>query len=1348
MAEKSTIPLPQLRLNSQPREEWLIFKQQYSDYRLICGIGAKPKNYQAAVFRSCLGKEEIKIYNSLVYAETEDKDDVELIISKLDAYIIGETNEIYERFKFNKREQKEDESVDTYVTALKELIRSCSYGDLSDSLLRDRIVIGISDNTVRKSLLQKRKLTLNDAVDMCKAAEAAKLQMSNMGVVAEENVHKIQSTREKSYKLAQNKDQDVTSEKPPSQPNRECRFCGQRHRFIKELCPAWGSKCPKCGKRNHFIAKCYSGSRYSSRPYKKKNVYRVNAQSEDEESDSDYERIMKVDESQAECPERFLSSGEQKSSIKARMLLIFSKETVTEITFQLDPGATINVIPKSVLPPNVQLDTYDNELKMWNNSTIHPLGKCELKLQNKKDGKKYKLTFVVVEEKLTPLIGKRASEQMGLIEVRYDRICTVTEDVIFKEFSDVFEGGIGTLPGKVHLTLDESVKPEAVTKCRVAINLKKKAKQKLDNMESMEVLAKVDEPTDWVSRMATGIKQNGDLRICLDPQILNKALKREYHPTLVLDDVLHELEGAVVLSKFDTDNGYWHCVLDESSSDLTTFLTPFGRYKYLRLPFGLCVSSEIFQKKLQAALDGLQGTLCIADDIVVYGVGKNNEEATRDHDKKLREFLIRCRDKGIRLNKKKTELRKSEINFLGYKITSEGLKADPNKIKAIVDMKAPRDVKEVQRFNGMVNYLARFLPHLSTTIEPLRRLTNKDVEWSWGSEQEAAFKKIKELVTSDQLLGYYSQEKPLYLQCDASQSGLGCALLQDGRPICYASKALTLTETKYAQIEKEMLAIVFGLRRFHTYTFGRHTTVLSDHKPLEIITKKSLESAPKRIQGMMLKTQMYDTEIRYQRGSEMFIADLLSRAHLNESKQEEFEYINMMKYLPIRKDRLLRIKEATSNDKAMKSLRDVIMSGWPEEKCLLPSEILVYFHFRDELTVQDGLIFRGDRVVIPASLRQEIKEAIHSSHVGIEGCLRRARECVYWPGMNADVKEFISSCEICASEGKSQAKETLMSHENSDRPWEKVGIDLFDLRNQTFLVTVDYFSNYWEVDRLEGTKTKDVVRKLKAHFSRYGVPSVVISDNGPQFSSEEFDEFSQKWEFEHRCSSPGHQQANGMAESAVKMAKKLIRKAIDSGRDPQLAILDYRNTPTQDFGSSPAQRMFGRRTRTLLPMCEKLLKPQSVDVEYNKKTKKLRNNRSSWYYNKKAKDLECLSEGDIVRMKPLVAGKDRWSKGIVKKRLDERSYEVATETGTFRRNRIHLKKVQELPGSLTNRSGISNPVSSTDNVVVESPRDETNENNGQPPSSNDQQERNQENTQRTSRINKGVKPAWLNEYVS
>ena len=172
-------------------------------------------------------------------------------------------------------------------------------------------------------------------------------------------------------------------------------------------------------------------------------------------------------------------------------------------------------------------------------------------------------------------------------------------------------------------------------------------------------------------------------------------------------------------------------------------------------------------------------------------------------------------------------------------------------------------------------------------------------------------------------------------------------------------------------------------------------------------------------------------------------------------------------------------------------------------------------------------------------------------------------------------------------------------------------MDLFELGSQNFLIIVDYYSNFWEVDRLEKTTAKEVIRRTKYHFARYGIPSVVISDNGPQFSSEDFENFAREWDFQHRCSSPGHQQANGMAESGVKMAKQLIRRAVDSGRDPFMAILEYRNIPSQDYGSSPAQRMLGRRTKTLLPMAEHLLTPEKREVEKDKQTKDLKNHRSA-----------------------------------------------------------------------------------------------------------------------------------------
>ena len=425
---------------------------------------------------------------------------------------------------------------------------------------------------------------------------------------------------------------------------------------------------------------------------------------------------------------------------------------------------------------------------------------------------------------------------------------------------------------------------------------------------------------------------------------------------------------------------------------------------------------------------------------------------------------------------------------------------------------------------------------------------------------------------------------------------------------------------------------------------------------------------------MMLKLQMYDVDVKYQKGTEMHIADLLSRAHLKEGEEEKLEYVNAVKHLRIGKEKKEMIKEAVRTERAMVMLQEMIIKGWPKDKQEMPEEIAVYFKHRDELAVEEGLIFRGDRLIIPRGIRKEIKEALHGAHTGIEGSLRRARECVYWPGMTKDMREFVSACEICSAEGRAQTKETLMSHEITSRPWEKVGIDLFELGKQHFLITVDYFSNFWEVDRLERMTTREVIRRLKYHFARYGIPSTVVSDNGTQFTSEEFEKFAKEWDFETRRSSPGHQQANGMAESAVKTAKQLIRKAIDSDRDPFLAILEYRNIPSQDYEASPAQRMLGRRTRTLIPTAEKLLRPERIQTEKGMNIKKMRNRRSAHYYNRNAKDLKDLEVGDTVRIKPLVPGKRKWSEGQVIRKRHERSYDVETENGMLTRNRVHLRK--------------------------------------------------------------------------
>ena len=747
-----------------------------------------------------------------------------------------------------------------------------------------------------------------------------------------------------------------------------------------------------------------------------------------------------------------------------------------------------------------------------------------------------------------------------------------------------------------------------------------------------------------------------------------------------IEDILPDLSNAKRFSVLDAKDGFWHVRLDYESSLMTTFNSPFGRFRWLRMPFGINTAPEEFQRRQHQALEGLPGVKSIHDDILVIGEGKTAAEAQENHDRNFIRLMERCREKRLKLNKDKMKFRQSQVKFIGHTITSNGLKADAEKVKAVLDMPNPKDVAGVRRFIGFVTYLSKFLPRLSDICEPLRKLTQKDIEWHCTSEHDNAVRQVKDLVTTDPVLQYFNPEKELTLQCDASEKGLGAALLQDERPIAFASRALTDTETRYAQIEKELLAVVFGLERFNVYTFGRPVAVQSDHKPLEMIVSKPLYKAPKRLQSMLLRMQKYEVCLKYRPGKNMEIADTLSRAYLPNVLPSKFEStvgaINMLQFLPIAPDRLEDIQHQTAKDMALQKLSATISNGWPENRNSIPDLIGPYFDVRDELTIQNGIIFKGDRAVVPQALRRDMLKRIHSSHLGVEGCLRRARESVYWPQMNAEVKDFIQKCETCRTFDTNQGKEPLKHHEVPPRPWAKLGLDISTFDQRNYLIVTDYFSNYFEMDQLDHMTSREVIKRLRAQFARHGIPDICMSDNGPQFASEEFSNFAQKWEFEHITSSPHYPQSNGKAEQAVKVAKQILRKAKHAKSDPYLALLDYRNTPTQHVGSSPVMRLMGRRTKTLLPTKGKLLQPTNATLEKEKIDKA--KVKQAVYYNRTAHQLTPLTVGETVRVK---TPNRPWEKGTVTNtKLDNRSYEVKTEAGaSYIRNRKHLRKTNESP---------------------------------------------------------------------
>ena len=424
------------------------------------------------------------------------------------------------------------------------------------------------------------------------------------------------------------------------------------------------------------------------------------------------------------------------------------------------------------------------------------------------------------------------------------------------------------------------------------------------------------------------------------------------------------------------------------------------------MPFGISSAPEVFQHRMHEVIEGLEGVEVVADDFVVVGFGSTEEAADKNHDIHLGNFLKRCEERHLQLNDEKFQLRQTKVPFIGHVVTSEGLQVDPYKVKAIVEMPPPTDVAGVRCLLGLAQYLSKFLPHLLDLTKPLRELTRQDSQWTWDCPQKKAFEKLKEAVSNTPILRYYNLSEEVTLQRDASQSGLGAALLQGGQPVADASRALTPTESRYAQIEKELLSIVFACKHFEPYVYGRDcVNVETDHQPFVSIVTKPLDKAPYRLQRMLLQLQRYSLHVMYKKGSAMYLADTLSRAYLHEVNTcrlaHSLEEVDHTMLLAIPPDRLQKIKQASSDDIVLKELRSTIQLGWPEKKCSVKESVLAYCDIRDELTVQDSLVFKGPLLVIPGSLRKEMMELVHETHIGIEGCLRHARDIMFWSRMGA-----------------------------------------------------------------------------------------------------------------------------------------------------------------------------------------------------------------------------------------------------------------------------------------------------------------------------------------------------------
>lgn len=1174
-----------------------------------------------------IGEKGRQIYATWKLSE-EESTQLNTLYTKFEEYCKPKSNIIYNRYLLRTRVQNENETLEQFVTDLKTLLNDCQYQEeLHDEIVRDHIVFGVRSSKIREKLIMEGSdLTLTKCIDIAHTLELGQSQAQAIGGTPEP-VHAVRQKGARKFEQRQNSE--------------TCGRCGSRNHKRQNECPAKSQECRKCKRKGHYAKMC-----------KTRNIHDV--QEENEETADFYVHTV---------------STSRPDQLFVNILLGVSDHN-TEVRCKVDTGAQINCIPMHTfkkLNCTFPLEPSRTLLTSYSGDRLKVHGKVNLTCQYKE--RTTKTDFFVVESSAQPLLSLQTSLDLGLLKLTYsvDNGQTHLEkNDVMQEYGDLFDG-IGMFSGTCTLHLKENAIPVVCPPRKVPYGLQDKLKTELDSMEAKGIICKVTEPTEWVNSLICVEKPNGKLRVCLDPKALNDNIRRPHYPMRTIDDITSKLTGAKYFSVLDATKGYWSVKLDEKSSYLTTFNSPFCRYRYLRLPMGIRSSQDIFNRKIDETFEGLTGVTSIVDDILVWGKTRS------EHDSNLKRVLDEAREAGLRFNPDKCKVGLTEVKFYGHICSSDGLKADPEKISAILKMKEPGSRAELETILGMITYLTKFAPNLAEITSPLRELLRKDVEFRWDSQQAEAFSRVKSVITQAPVLTYYDSSKPVRLQVDASSKGLGVCCLQDGKPVAYASKTLTKSEISYAQIEKETLAILFGCTRFKHYIYGRHTVVESDCKPVVAIMKKPLCSAPPRLQRLLLQLQDFDIDVIHCRGKDIPLGDALSRNFVKDTFPDLIQGLDahvhtVLKSLPVSDARIQSIVDETQTDGQLQTLVNVIVSGWPDERKLCPKSILEFWNHRDELSYQNGIVFKGQKLVIPQSLRQSMIEAMHVGHFGVEKTTGRARDIMFWPSMTKQISDFVLACDICNRYRDSNTKEPLHQHETPHRPWQNLSCDIFTWNNQEYMVTVDAYSRYFEIDQLPKTTSKIIIQRLKVHFSRFGFPDTLKTDNGAYYTSEEFQNFTKKYNIRHMTSSPRHASSNGLAEIYVKIAKRILQKSKDGNTDPYVPLLEYRNTPLK-CGFSPVQLLMGRRTKSILPVTNSQLMPQNVNHKTARNKMIEQQIKTKTYFDKTARKLPSINVGQNVR----VQRNKLWEPGKIISQHNDHSFNVQTPDGSiYRRNRVFI----------------------------------------------------------------------------
>lgn len=885
------------------------------------------------------------------------------------------------------------------------------------------------------------------------------------------------------------------------------------------------------------------------------------------------------------------------------------------LDMEVDTGATVSIVPEAVQQemfpqaelrkPQVQLKTYTGEpLKL----------KGEMSVLVEYQEQQYNLTLTVVEGEGPNLFGR---DWLNCIRLDWQQICTlevsdVPPDVsrLCSQYGDVFKDGRGTIhPFEATLKVDEKAQPKFCKHRPVPYSIREAVEEELDRLEAEGILIKTDH-SEWATPIVVVPKTDGKYRICGDFKItLNPVLNVDQYPLPKPQDLFATLAGGKEFTKLDLSQAYLQLPLDQASRKYVVINTHKGLYQYTRLPFGVSSAPAMFQKVMETILAGIPGVICYLDDILVTGTSRE------EHLKNLEQVLKALQGHGLRLKLAKCKFMQGTVEYLGHILDSKGVHTCPSKIEAITKAPKPRNVKELRSFLGLINYYRKFSPNLAMVIEPLTALLKDGHRWFWTAKCAEAFESAKRLLTTSPVLVHYDPSLPLRMAADASAYGIGAVIshvLPSGeeKPVAFCSRTLSPAEANYSQIEKEALALVFGIQRFQQYLYGRQFTMVTDHKPLMAILgpKHGIPAlAAARLQRWAVQLSAYSYDIEFRETSKHANADALSRLPLEGTQPEQFTDAKVLlcrqvESLPVQAS---HVQQATRSDKVLQKVIQFTRNGWPT---VVPETCKPFLSKRHELTVEAHCLMWGCRVVIPSSLQEVVLQELHREHLGVAKMKALARSHLWWPGLDKDLETLARSCQRCQEVKQAPPKAPLHPWLWPSRPWQRIHVDYAGpFLGENFFLVIDAHSKWGEVYRMSSTTSDKTIECLRNIFATYGLPRQLVSDNGPQFCSEEFSTFLKANGVKHTRTTPYHPASNGEAERFVRTFKQNMKAVQYEGlpMSQRLAnfLLSYRSTPHATTGVAPCELFLGRMVRTRLDLLTPNLEEQVAARQAQQKEK-------------------------------------------------------------------------------------------------------------------------------------------------